>query len=202
MNETRVSAFADPELSKLFEEEPELLAIADAITSTAPQRTARYVARESRRRGLLKGRRLLIAAALVAAAVVAAPALALSPSLRAVVGLRTTASQPQFVARVTDVFVHGSRPLPGTLVTVTFTVGERGKPPGTGIPQGSTFFVLASGSPGHLATAHGKNGLYRATIRLAQPRIGMIQVGGFMPQKGPQVLNGGIWIPTTIDIPR
>jgi hypothetical protein len=193
MNETRSSAFADPELSELFDGEPELLAIADAITATTPNRTAKVVrARRSR---------LLVAAAVLAAVVAAAPALAFSTTVRELVGL-TTKTSPHFVARVTDVVVHGPRPRPGVLVTITFTVGEQGKPPGTGIPQGSTFLVLVDGLPGHLAAASGKNGRYTATLRLARGEIGSIQIGGFMPSKGPKVLNGGFWIPTVIDIPQ
>jgi hypothetical protein len=98
------------------------------------------------------------------------------------------------------VFLHGpSRP--GTLVTVTFTVGEQGKPPGTGIPQGSTFLVLVvpkTRRAGHLTEAYGKHGHYRATIRLGPGGIGRIQIGGFMPSNGRKALNGGFWIPTII----
>jgi hypothetical protein len=177
----------------LFDGEPELLAIADAITATTPNRTAKVVrARRSR---------ALIAAAVLAAVVAAAPALAFSTTVRELVGL-TTKTSPHFVARVTDAFVHGPHPRPGILVTVTFTVGEQGKPPGTGIPPKSTFLVLVGGLPGHLVAAHGKNGRYNATLRLARSKIGNIQIGGFMPSKGPKLLNGGFWIPTVIDIPE
>jgi hypothetical protein len=192
MNETRSSAFADPELSELFDNEPELLAIADAIAATTPNRTAKVV-RAHRRR-------LLVVAAVLAAAVATAPALAFSTTVRELVGLPTKSSSPHFVARVTHVVVHGPHPRPGVLVTITFTVGEQGKPPGTGIPPNSTFLVLVAGLPGHMATAHGENGRYSATIRLARGKIGDIQIGGFMPSKGLKVLNGGFWIPTVIDI--
>lgn len=202
MNETRSTAFADPELAELFDREPELLAIADAINATAPNVTTETV-RPSRGRMVARRGRLLVAAAVLAVAVAAAPALAFSTTVRELVGLTTkSGSQPHFVARVSSVSVHGKRPRPGTLVTVTFTVGEQGKPPGTGIPPRSTFLVLVGGSPGHLATAHGKNGQYSATVRLARAEIGGIQIGGFMPSKGPKLLNGGFWIPTVIDIPE
>jgi hypothetical protein len=195
MNETGSTAFADPELSELFDGDPELLAIADAIAATTPRWTGTVVSRPPRTR-------LLVAAAVLTVAVAAAaPALAFSTTVREFVGLKTASSQPLFVATVTDVVVHGSRPRPGILVTITFTVGQRGKPPGTGIPRKSTFLVLVDGGSPNLTAAHGMNGRYTATVRLAKRRIGGIQIAGLMP-KGPKVLNGGFWIPTTIDIPE
>ena len=201
MSETRSTVFADPELLELFDGEPELLAIADAVAATTPHGTTRIL-RASRGRAVPRRSRLLVAAAVLAAAVAAVPAIAFSTTVRELVGLTTKSSSPHFIAKVTDVVVHSPRPRPGALVTVTFTVGEQGKPPGTGIPQWSTFLVLVYGSPGHLAAAHGKNGRYSATIRLARGEIGGIQIGGFMPSKGPKVLNGGFWIPTIIDVPQ
>ena len=53
-----------------------------------------------------------------------------------------------------------------------------------------------------MVAARGRNGRYRATIRLAQSTIGGIQIGGFMPRRGTKVLNGGFWIPTVIDSPH
>ncbi len=141
----------------------------------------------------------LAATVLATVVVVAAPALAFSPKVRDLVGL-TGSSNPTFVARVTGVAVHGPN-RPGTLVTVTFTVGEQGKAPGTGIPQGSAFLVLVTRTS-QLAPAYGKHGHYRATTRLGPGGLTGIQIGGFMPAKGPKVLNEGFWIPTIIDIPN
>jgi hypothetical protein len=151
-------------------------------------------------------RRSLLAplAAVVATAVlVAGPALAFSPKVRELVGLSTDTRPPVFVARVTGVLLHEGDTRPGALVTIRFTVGEAGKPPGTGIPSGSTFVVLLTRRSGKFGAAHGGNGRYQATIRLGPGRgIGGIQVGAFMPGKGSRVINGGIWIPTVVDIGR
>ena len=142
-----------------------------------------------------------LAAALAILVVVAAPALAFSPRVRELVGLQTQSARgPVFIARVTGVSRHGPN-RPGTLVTVTFTVGEQGKPPGTGVPQGSTFLVLVTRTS-QLAPAYGKLGHYRATTRLGPGGLTGIQIGGYMPSKGPKVLNGGFWIPTVTDIPE
>jgi hypothetical protein len=140
--------------------------------------------------------RSLVATAVLVAAVAAAPALAFSTTARGLVGLKTSAPSPAFVARVTGVFFQGPNRA-GTLVTVTFTVGEHGEPPGSGVPQGSTFLVLATRTS-QLAPASGSHGRYRATIRLGSGGLAGIQIGGFMPSKGPKVLNGGFWVPTII----
>jgi hypothetical protein len=202
MNETDSTAFADPELSELFDREPELLAIADAIVATRPKPRDGQVTSALHRRRVSRRARVLLAAAVLAAVVAVVPALAFSTTARELVGLTAKSASPHFVARVTDVIVHGARPRPGTLITVTFTVGEQSKPPGTGIPPHSSFLVFVGGLPGHLAAAHGRSGGYSATIRLARSEIGAIQIGGFMPGTGPKVLNGGFWIPTIVDIPE
>jgi hypothetical protein len=143
--------------------------------------------------------RSLIATAIVLAAIAAAPALAFSTTVRDLVGLKIGSPGPVFVARVTGVVIHGPN-RPGTLVTIMFAVGEQGKPPGTGIPQGSTFLVFVPRKT-QLAPAYGKHGHYQATTRLGRGGLTGIQIGGFMPSKGPKVLNGGFWIQTIIDIP-
>ncbi len=61
MNRSSGTSFADPELVELFADEPELLAIADAIGATAPAGAERRLARAPRRR--------LVAAAVLVAAV-------------------------------------------------------------------------------------------------------------------------------------
>lgn len=105
---------------------------------------------------------------------------------------------PAFVARVTGAVLHGPN-RPGTAVTVTFTVGERGEPPGTGVPVGSAFLVLLTHT-NELAPAHGGHGYYRVTTRLGTGGLTGIQIGGFMPSQGPRVENGGFWLPTVVDV--
>ncbi len=165
-----------------------------AATQVAPAEGGR---RRTIRRPLIAP----LAAALAVVVVVAAPALAFSPKVRELVGLQTKSARgPVFVATVTGVSFHGPN-RPGTLVTVTFTVGEQGKPPGTGVPQGSSFLVLVTRTS-QLAPAYGKFGHYRATTRLGPGGLSGIQIGGYMPSKGPKVLNGGFWILTVTDIPE
>ena len=133
--------------------------------------------------------RSLVAAAIVVAAVAAAPALAFSTTVRELVGLQTSSPRgPVFVATVTGVVLHGPNRA-GTLVTVTFTVGEPGKPPGTGVPQGSTFLVLVTHTS-QMAPAQGEHGHYQARTRLGPGGFTGIQIGGYMPSKGGKVLNG------------
>lgn len=142
----------------------------------------------------------------VAGTVVAAvAALALSSSVRAFVGLQSSHHRPELVARVTGAFVH--RPVPRygpPWVTITFTIGEQGKAPGTGIPWGSYFLVdLASrtGAPTSplLIRAYGTRGHYRVTARLPQGGIGRIMVGGWLNvRKGTSAADGEFWIPVVI----
>jgi hypothetical protein len=71
MNRTGETAFVDRELVDLFADEPELLAIADAITATTPK-PARNAAAEASSRGRLARPSVISAAVLVAAAVAVA----------------------------------------------------------------------------------------------------------------------------------
>lgn len=105
---------------------------------------------------------------------------------------------PGFVARVTGAVLHGPN-RPGTVVTVTFTVEEQGKPPGTGVPAGSAFLVLLTRT-NELAPAHGGHGRYRVNARLGPGGITGIRIGGFMPSQGARVENGGFWLPTFVDL--
>jgi hypothetical protein len=205
MNEIGRTAFADPELSELFAGEPELLAIADAITATAPKRTEGTVVAVSRRRHLprLLSRRgrLLVAAAVLVAAVVAAPALAFSTTVREFVGLTKPSPPPFLVATITGVKVRRPRPPALATVTVTFTVGENGRRPGAGVPFGSAFSVLLASKTdpqlnASLIAAKGSDGYYSVTTLLPAGGIGSIQIGGFgnFPT-GPPAVDGEFWLP-------
>lgn len=195
MNAARPRGCADPELVELFDGEPELLAIADAIAATAS-------ASDVRPPRLLGRRGWLLVACVVAAAAVAGPALALSSAARELVGLQTSPGvRPALVARVTAIVIRGPH-RPGTPVTVRFTVGEQGKPPGTGVPAGSVFSVLivpTTGRATQLVAARGGHGRYEATGRLSSTGIRQIQIGGFLNVRhGPSPANGGFWIPVIV----
>ncbi len=106
---------------------------------------------------------------------------------------------------MTGAFVHKPAPrYAQPMVTITFTIGERGKPAGTGIPWGSYFLVdLASrtGAPTSplLIRAYGARGHYRVTTRLPQGGIGRIMVGGWLNvRKGTSAADGDFWIPVVI----
>jgi hypothetical protein len=108
---------------------------------------------------------------------------------------------PRLVATVEHVIGQKRFPRAGSFVTVTFTVGEPGKPPGSGIPRGSVFEVLVTrttGSPTSMtmATARGRHGRYRATIRWPGGHIGGVEIGGFLNAQ-PSPANGDFWLPVT-----
>ncbi|HWJ32738.1 MAG TPA: hypothetical protein VNR59_10395 [Gaiellaceae bacterium] len=147
-------------------------------------------------------------AATLAIVVVAAPAFAFSPKVRGLVGLASTPHAHRVVvARLTGVVVHKPYPKTGlSSVTVTFTVGEAGKPPGPAVPRGSALFVVLLGKHGTkspLTRAHGAHGRYRATTLLPPGGIANIWVGGWLNTRpGLPPGNLGFWIPVTgIDIP-
>jgi hypothetical protein len=145
--------------------------------------------------------RLLVAAAILVAAVVAAPALAFSTTVREFVGLQKPSPPPFLVATITAVKVHRPRPPALATVTITFTVGENGRRPGSGVPFGSAFSVLLSSKTAPqlnapLIAAKGSNGYYSVTTLLPTGGIGSIQIGGFgnFPTGTPAV-DGEFWLP-------
>jgi hypothetical protein len=172
---------------------------ADATVPEPPER-----GRATGARRWIVGRPLIAPiAAVVAIIVLAAPALAFSPKIRELVGLKSAPYAPHqtIVAKLTGVRIRTPYPRYGPpLVTVTFTVGEAGKAPGTGVPRGSALFVALvgkSGSPGKLVKAQGSHGRYQATGRAPVGGIKNILIGGWInvtPQQSPTA-NKGFWIP-------
>ncbi len=89
---------------------------------------------------------------------------------------------------------------------VTFTVGEQGKRPGTGVPFGSDFEMLLVGktpptrgnAPVFIRT-NGSHGRYSATTLLPPGGIGFIQIGGWgdFPTATPDsgAVDGEFWLP-------
>jgi hypothetical protein len=181
----------------------------DAIADLTYAGDWRDVRRRARRGG--RSATSLVAAAMVGAAIVAAPSLAFRANVRELVGLRNPPStsaaagwhRPILVATVKSVIVHTPAPRYGPpLVTITFTIGEEGKAPGTGVTFGSYFLVNliprapGAASPSLLPRGYGTRGHYRVTARLPQGGLASIQIGGFINvRKGPSAANGTFWIP-------
>lgn len=204
MNKT---AFTDPELLELFDGEPELLAIADAVTATTARVDLDPV-RSARRRPIAQlfthHRRMAIVAVLLVAAAAAAPAFAFSPSVRELVGFSEMTRLPPAHYVVATVKVQSiTKPAPYALplARITFTVSEPGKPPGTGIRHGAYFLVFVSGSngPPSDARAYGKNGYYQATVWVPSGDITKIEIGGFM-NASPSPADGEFWVPVKVKV--
>lgn len=205
--------FADNELVELLGEQSDLLAIADAIASVggsgrskdapdgegdAAHTSGRETVPDGRVRWFMKRRVLAFVAAVLAFVVLTAPALAVSQTLRELVGLSSSRSSSQLiVARLISVNVHPAPRFAPPLATVTFTVGEVGKRPGTGIPDGSVIDVQFVGrdASGPLVKASGKHGRYRVTLRTPEGGIRNILIGGFLNSVKTPVANGDFWIP-------
>ena len=146
----------------------------------------------------MKRRVLALVAAVLAFVVLTAPALAVSQTLRELVGLSSSQSSSRLiVARLISVNVHPAPRFAPPLATVTFTVGEVGKPPGTGIPDGSVIDVQFVGgdASGPLVKAIGTHGRYRVTLRTPEGGIRNILIGGFLNSAKTPVANGDFWIP-------
>ncbi len=158
--------------------------------------------------------RSLLAAAFVGAAVAAAPALAFSAGVQQLVGLRrpappsasTSWTRPRLVAKVTGMSFQKLSRYGLPRVTVTFTVGEAGKAPGTGITFGSYFLVDVASATGApflpvLARAYGAHGHYEVTTPVPPGGIGSIKIAGFINHPtGPSAANGTFWIPVVIPV--
>jgi hypothetical protein len=204
--------FADRELVELLGDKSDLLAIADAIASVgAPGSNGDGRGAQSGVVGSEHssvgdgGRRILrrpvlaLVASLFVVVVLAGPALAVSPRLRELVGLSSPPTGSHFlVARVTAVAIHYPAPrFAPPLATVTFTAGEAGEAPGTGIPDYSALFVSLVGTDeqGPLIKATGTHGHYRVTLRTPEGGIRDILVGGWLNSVKTPAANGEFWIP-------
>jgi hypothetical protein len=157
--------------------------------------------------------RSLLAAALVGAALAAAPALALSPAVRHLVGLSKPPhaaplgwTRLRLVAKVTGLSFPKQKPFGLPMVTVRFTIGEAGKPPGTGITFGSYFLVSVTSRTGaasnpYFVRADGSHGHYVATAPRPRGGIGSVEVAGWINvRKGPSAANGTFWIPVVVSV--
>lgn len=163
----------------------------------------------------LRGRSVqsLVAAAFVGAALAATPALALSPTVRHLVGLSKPAhpaplgwTRPRLVAKVTALSFPKQKPFGLPMVTVRFTIGEAGKPPGSGVTFGSYFLVSVTSRTGatsspYFVRASGSHGHYVATAPRPRGGIGSIQIAGWINvRKGPSAANGTFWIPVVVTV--
>ena len=154
-----------------------------------------------RRRPLRRFARPL-AAAVVVTAVAAAPALAFSTTLGELVGLQSS-SRPVLHVTLTGEITHKSPSRPGTLATIFFTVGERGKQPGTGIAPRSVVYVLLSTKAGRgqqlqLLAAHGTDGRYSVTTPVPPGGIGPVAVGVAEIVPGGSPSYPSSWIPVAV----
>lgn len=195
--------FMDGELVQLLRDRSDLLAIADAIASVGGGERSEDASdappADGQVRRIVRRPVLASLAAVLAFVVLAAPALAFSPTLRELVGLgNSNASSQLIVARLTSVTIHPAPRFAPPLATVAFTVGEAGKPPGAGIPDGSVFDVQFVGrdASGPLVKAFGTRGRYRVTLRTPEGGIRNVLIGGFLNRiKGSPAANGDFWIP-------
>jgi hypothetical protein len=131
----------------------------------------------------------LLAAAVLIAAVVVAPALAFSTTVRQLVGL---SSSPPVIQRwvqatLTGTIIQNPNPRPGTMITITWTIGEPGKLRDPGFGGTGLFMRLLSktGAPTRRTPAHGARGRYSATTRVPPGGIRNIQLGVVGYSDGP-----------------
>jgi hypothetical protein len=185
----------------------------DVLTRLVQQETGPAAVSPGRRGSAGRSFRSLLAAAVVGAALVATPALAFSTTVRQLIGLSKPThvaplgwTRPQLVAKVTGLSFPKQKPFGLPMVTVSFTVGEARKPPGTGVTFGSYFLVHVASRTGtssspYFAPAHGSHGHYVATLPLPHGGIGSVEVAGWINvRKGPSAANGTFWIPVVVTV--
>jgi hypothetical protein len=185
----------------------------DEVLARLGARTAPSARRAPSMRRNPPGRSLrsLVAAALVGAAVATAPALAFSTTVRQLIRLYEPThpaplgwTRPRLVAKVTGLSFPIKKPFGLPMVTVRFTIGEVGRPPGTGITFGSSFLVHVASRTGapswpYFVRAHGSHGHYVATVPLPRGGVGGVEVAGWINvRKGPSAANGTFWIPVVV----
>jgi hypothetical protein len=168
-----VDVWTDPDLAELVREDAALVAVADALVEGAQ---ARAWAGDRRRRRAP----IVIAAALVTLVVALAPTVALSKSLRSLIGLGAAPIPrgPQVHATLTRrVPVHAR---PGTRIRISWTLWAY-RDNGKVVPVDSfpTFvrIVNPTRTAATTAAAHGKHGRYSATILVPPGGIGNTQIG-------------------------
>jgi hypothetical protein len=155
-----------------------LEALALPVTNVAPAWSDVIARAQTRQPRGSRGRSLAVAAVLLAAVVVA-PALAFSTSVRQFVGLASTPPVAQNWARATLTGTINHSPRPGTLITITWTIGEPGKLRDPGFDGQGLFIRLLSkaGGAAQTGTAHGSHGRYSAIVRVPSGGIRDIEIG-------------------------
>lgn len=185
----------------------------DVLTRLGQQEAKPAAVAPGRRGPAGRSFRSLLVAALVGAALAATPALAFSTTVRQLIGLSKPTpaapfgwTRPRLVAKVTGLSFPKQKPFGLPMVTVSFTVGEARKSPGTGITFGSYFLVHVTSRTGapsnpYFAPAHGSHGHYAATLPLSHGGIGSVEVAGWINvRKGPSAANGTFWIPVVVTV--
>jgi hypothetical protein len=171
------------ELQRLSPFDPDERGDWDAVLAQAKVQRRRLGRRQAPRL-IPRGTRSLLAAGAVVAAVVAAPALAFSTPLRHFFGLEYPPAGP-FKATITGISFPKTYRYALPKVTVTFTIGDAGKSPGSGVPNGSTVLVYVSGKTADAwntpVIATGANGRYSATTLAPPGGIAVVYIVGFLP---------------------
>lgn len=183
-----LSSGAVEELQRLSPLDPDEHGDWEAVLDRANARCSRSVAWLRRQRDLgrpvRRSPRSLLAAAVVVAAVAAGPALAFSTPLRQFFGLEYPPVGP-FTATVTSVTSVTTYRYALPKVKITFTIGTRGKPAGSGIPKGTAVLVYVSGKSGlgwnQTVVARGGDGRYSATTLAPPGGVAAVYVMGFVP---------------------
>lgn len=133
------------------------------------------VGRQGRFPSVRRGPVRVLVAAVVASAIVVAPALALSGSVRELVGLTSGASSPPVARGWVTATLAGPVDLTapaGARIRIAWTFDNR-------FGGGGIFvrLVSATGAPAEVAAAHGAPGHYSAMVRVPEGGIGDIQIG-------------------------
>ena len=165
----------------------------DADWQDVLRRADRMSATTTKRAWLPEGRRRwgsLLVAAVVVVAVAVAPALAFSRTVREFVGLSSSPApliQRWVQATLTGTITRNPNPRPGTMITITWTIGEPGKTLDPGFGGEGLFLRLVSksGAPTERIPAHGARGRYSATTRVPLGGIRNIQLGIIGYSNGP-----------------
>ena len=174
-----VDVWTDPELDELLRQDAPLVALADALVAG---RHTRASAIDHRRH-----RATVVAGALIVGVAALALAVALSQSLRTLIGLSPPVrfSSPQVEATLTSHVPTSARP--GTQVRISWKLWSRNQ--GHNVPFVAAAIVARIVDPARTivstAPAHGEHGRYTAIVEVPRGGIGRVEVGIHAYRFGP-----------------